>query len=381
MLKKSLVFIVLAVLLLASSLSMAQENSIPVFCGNLSEADCQLLTAAQQTSGTLESATFAIDGGLTINHIPEAPFDSLTFTLDGEGSYAADAGMMQSIVEMQSNMAEMFSNPEQIGALYENLLNGIEGDVTLTLTLPTELQSFGSPSNPVPESLSIGLRLVDGVGYVNLSPLAEQLPQADIPAGWYGFEIAKFSGLAFDRLFAEMGDELQELDFGAYSQFSNPEFLNKYMTVERAADEAGLAVFVMSFDYAGLLTGPEFRDMLEGQMQAAGEPVDEAEFDQIMGMLTQMYEGIEMTITTRVGLEDQFIHNASFSFTWDMTALMNFMTLSGTESGLSDAPVLEFNVGITYDNFNAAPAIEAPDAVEIFKAEDAMRSLGGLSDL
>ncbi|HEX2623585.1 MAG TPA: hypothetical protein VHL11_25670 [Phototrophicaceae bacterium] len=389
MLKKGLLIPVFLGLLLVSSIAgvpvLAQDGDgvAPVFCGTLTEADCQLLTDSQQASASLTSATFDVDGGLTVSHIPGMPFDSLEFKLNGSGSYAVDPEVIASLKDIQGNTAEFFSHPEQIGQLYESLLGGVAGDLTLTLILPVEIKAFSTPTNPIPDELSIGLRLVDGIGYVNLDALAEQVPEAKIPGGWYGLEVAKLSGTLFQQLFAQIGDTgtIPSFDFKNLSQFSSPDFLSKFATMERLADDNGEAVFQMTFDYAALFSGDEFRDLMKSQMSMYGDAMKEADLDQIMDMVQQMYDGLDMKITTRIGLEDHYIYGGSLALNWDMTSLMETMNnLNSSDSGGSStpqtAPVLEFEIGITYDNFNAAPEIEVPDAVDVLKAEDAIKLFG-----
>jgi hypothetical protein len=67
-------------------------------------------------------------------------------------------------------------------------------------------------------------------------------------------------------------------------------------------------------------------------------------------------------------------------FTWDLAGLMQAMGELGASSDSATsnqaAPVIKFNATVNVDNFNSAPAIEAPAGVEALTAEQLMGMLG-----
>jgi hypothetical protein len=362
-------------LLLFSGSVFAQETEIPVVCGDLSEEDCAILTQAQQNALTLESASFNLQADFTISNIPDTPFESLTFNLAGDGAYALEPGAMSGFMEFQSNPAALFENMEQLGPLYEEFFNSFAGELNLTLTLPTEVTDLLSQQlgSEFPQTLSVDLRLVEGIGYINLDQIATALPQAGLPEGWYGLELARLFGMLMEQSAAMMDPSAMEgFDMSSFSQFTNPEFIGQYATVERLEDQDGAAVFQTTFDYAGFITSPEFRELMEGQFEAQGQALDEAEIDEAFSMMETMFSDVTFVTLTYVDLATNYVSRAETSFSFDTTAMMEAAGDTTTA-----APVIDLTASIDYADFNTAAEVTAPEDVEtVLTAEQAMQLFG-----
>ncbi|MBI5671533.1 MAG: hypothetical protein HZC41_26375 [Chloroflexi bacterium] len=368
--------IVLLTVLLLTIGGSAFAQLPPGFCGGLSEADCQLFTASTEAMAKLESASMDASLDLTVSNIPDAPFDSLAFNLRAEGVYHVEPGLMEKYAAMQSDPAALFQNLSQLPKLLEDLFAGFDGQMNLVLTLPDELVALAEQSETaLPSTLAVDLMLVDGVGYINLSSLAEALPEAGIPSGWYGLEIAKLLGNVMEMSMSELEDlDMSGFDPSTFSQFYDPAFLESYLKLERLADSDGAAVFQMTMDMAALMENPAFRDLMKQQMEATGQTMSEADVDAALEMVARMYEGLDMQAIYTINLNDSTMRGMDMTFNWDMASLMDAVGESAAA-----APVITMNLSATYSDFNAAPAITAPADATVMTAEEAMQMfMGGM---
>ena len=378
--KVSLMVSIFTILLLVLGTSVSAQNLGTVeFCGELSEADCDLLTSAQEASMNLTSASMEFDMNMSVSNIPDAPFDSLAFQLVGDGSFAYDPALQETMMAIQDNPA-MFADPAESLALISEVIAGISGDLNLTLSIPPELAAMagGATEQPIPENLSISLRLVDGFGYVNLDSIAAVLPpDAGVPSGWMGVDLAAVMDLAMEQAGGFNMESLDPAVFENYmNSFMDPELLAEFMTVERVEDTdvmgQSAAVFLFNFDYGKFFNSSSFQALMEAQMAAVGESMgeemDPAEIEEVMSMMGPMVEDINLEIRYFVGLDDNFVHGINMNLDWDMAGFM--MMVEPDAEG--PAPVFAFDLTVDYSNFNDAPAITAPEDATIFPLEAMM---------
>jgi hypothetical protein len=285
------------------------------------------------------------------------------------------------MMDMQHDPAALFSSPEAFEEWFVSFLNGVSGDLNLTLTLPADVaQMMSSEDMQVPETLSVGLRLVDGVGYANLSEIAALMPDEDIPPGWVGVDLKQAWELAMQQGDFDQFSEMDPAMFQSYmGSFSDPAFMAEFMTFERIEDTevAGqqAAVFLYTFDYGALFQSEAFQNMMQAQMAAAsemsGQELDEdaqAEMQAAMSMMGPMFDDINLEVRQVIGLEDKYTHRTEVHMDWDMSAMMAMMG-SGSDDA---APNLVFDMTITSSDFNAAPEITAPDDAMIIPLESMM---------
>ncbi|NWG18085.1 MAG: hypothetical protein HXY41_15785 [Chloroflexi bacterium] len=383
--QKRVTMISLLVLLLALTAGVIHAQDVPpVFCGSLAEADCAILENAQKAVAELTGATFDLNFDLNLDNIPDAPFDTLAINLSGAGAYAIDPAIMEKLAVFEGDPMAIFEDMEQIGQLVEDALTAFDGQLNLTLTLPPEvLAEIAKEGIKLPEKLSVELRMVDGVGYVNLSALAEAIPDAGIPGGWYGLEIAKLLNNVFVMLAPQMEGMMGMLpgfDAETITQFSDPAVVGDFMNIERVADAdvngEAVAVFKTTLDYVKLFSNPALTDMMKSQMDAAGAGMSEADLEQMMEMMREMYKGLTFDVTEYVGLADGLPRQLEMRFYWDMTGMMSAM---GEVTTQVSAPAFGANFTIVYGNFNTPPAITAPEGAVVLTAEEAIQMfMGGM---
>jgi hypothetical protein len=380
-----MLFLLLLITLSFGSVA-AQGAATPAFCGNLAEADCQLIRDSQQAMTGLSSASFDLNADLNVSNIPNAPFNSLAFNLKGTGAYSVDQTQVRSLQGM--DMSALASNPQQLGQYLESALNAVNGDVTLTLTLPPELiQQMSSGSQQFPSTLSVQARLVNSNGYVNLEGLQAAAPGGNIPSGWTGFELARTLRQVFEAQAGQMMGGANPLagamNPGMMGTFTNPETMSQFISIQRLSDAAnGGAVFETTIDYGALFSSTEFGDLMRSQMKSSNPNITDAEIDQMLTMMPQMMRGLTLTATQTIDPSTKFVTSASANLDWDMTALMQAAnsasgsSSSGSSATATTAPRITFDAIITYTNHNSVPAITAPEGVMVIPAETLLSSFG-----
>ena len=160
--------------------------------------------------------------------------------------------------------------------------------------------------------------------------------------------------------------------------------LSKFIKISRTDDGSGdTATFDMSLDFASLMTTPGFQDMLKQSMQAQSPTMTDAQMGQALAMVSQTYKGMTMDIIEEIGVSDGFTHSVKLTLTFDTTGMMNSISsMNGSTSSTAaatPAPMVNFDFTISYDNFNSAPAITAPDNVSMLPYQALLSMAGAAS--
>ncbi len=366
--------LLILLMLITGPAILAQE--IPVFCGELAEADCQILKDSQTAAMGLQSASMDMDMTLSIGNIPDAPFENLNFRLTGNGAYAVDPALMESLMAYQDNPAAMFADPDGLSQWFADLLTGMSANLSLTLELPAEVTGMMStPEQTIPETLSVDVVLVDGFGYINLEDVAAVMPDAEIPPGWMGADLAGFMQTAIEQSggFGDMSAMDPSVFENYMNSFQDPAFMGEFMSVERVEDTDVMgqqaAVFLFTFDYAALFQSETFQQMMLAQMEAMSEVTGE-EMEAAMGMMGPMFEGITLEMRQVVGLDDKYTHSTEMHMDWDMSGMMAMMG----EEAEGPAPTFTFDIVVNVMDFNAAPEIVAPEDAMIIPLDSMIPS-------
>jgi hypothetical protein len=364
--RMSILILLLTLFTLAGS-TYAQSEF--VYCGDLAEADCDLLKASQQAMLGVHSGASDFDISLSMSNVPEMPFDQLEITLNGEGVYAIDPALLEQLAGMQMDPSQ-FMDPSASMAIVGDLLTGVAADFTLTLNIPPQLIAMAAGETPIPESITLPLRMVEGSVYVNLDDVAAAAPpDAGIPPGWLGINLADMMG-EFEAF--GMGMDSETVDTAAFEEYvqsiMDPAMMGQFLTVERVADEDVMgqtaAVFRSTFDYAAFFQSDMFQNLMQAQFEmaaaATGEELsadDQAEMDEIMSQMGPMMEGISLEIIQAIGLDDNYVHRMEIHMSWDMSSFIAMMEPEADASGAT----FTFDMSINSSDFNSEVSVVAPD--------------------
>jgi hypothetical protein len=334
MLRKPVFGLLMVVVLLVAPIStvLAQGGTPPLFCGDLSEADCAILAQSQaaMTGLTSSAVKVSMDLGLTGMEEPE---DSFAMSLLVDGAYEANSELMATLGQMAS--------PEDMGALMSagmdvivDLLRGVKGDAGVEIVLPAELAA----EMDIPmETLTTRLVMVDGVLYVNLETLipaeAQGEDAAEMPA-WIGVDLAGMYEMLSSSMMEEAGENMPDFQ----ELFATEEFATLYdvnawgdfMDIVRLADAevAGqsVAVFEMVMDYGAVFTSEAFQEAFAGYMdkvmELSGEEAEKMP-DNFMDVMAAMMGGMSLKTTQWIGLQDFYVHrmDMDFAFAFDKEAI------------------------------------------------------------
>lgn len=336
--------------------AFAQDTTIPVFCGDLEQADCDLLRNSQATMEALDSVAFGFSVTTTVTNVPDMT-EPVVVTLMGDGAVTG-------LTSVRDSAAMMETDP---GAHLTNMLSNFDARLALTLNLPPELMEEVDSS--IPGNMSLEAMLVDGVGYVNTDSLQPFLNNPSIE-GWYGLDLAGlFQGLLEQNpdLFANMGDmQMFSMDMESMAlaqQFSDPAFLSRFATIEVV--DIGMpdeTIFRTTINFGALMSSPEFQDLMRQQMQMQGQTMTDEEMGQAMAMSSQMLKNLTFVIDQTIGTNDFYLRAIHGTMNMDTVAMMAMMESESGSSGDSKEPAPVINVDFTlfYNSFDMVPEITAP---------------------
>jgi len=365
--RNRVVFLVVLLLSLVLVFPAAAQDST-VFCGNLAAADCELLTANAEAQKNLTSASIAISGELNIVGIPDTP--DMSVKLDGSSAYSIDPAVLDSL----SAMSQPGTTPEMsavFDALIE-LLKGLDAELTLTVNLPAELaQQMSLPVNTV----TLDAKLVDGIGYLNFDELdtatGGMLAQQGMQ-GWLGINFAEV-GEQFLQQNAAMIEQMGGAMAGstAMANASQYEFMMQYLTIARTDAGSGDAEFTTGVDLAGLMSDPQFQELMKQQMAAQGNSMTDEQFQQMMPMMTMMTQGLTMNVVQRINADSKQTTHVGVNFNFDLSSMMAMMGQAGT--GQSE---VGFTLNFDYAGHNAT-SVSAPAGAQVAPSEMILQMLSG----
>ncbi|MCX6039817.1 MAG: hypothetical protein NTV69_01600 [Caldilinea sp.] len=388
--------LVLILLLASFSTALAQEA---LFCGDLEEADCALLTTAavnlQSVSSYQASAIYSVD----LSGIPGLPDTSVAVGVDGAFSYGESAQAAMSALaglQTQEDLTNVLvESPEAIVDLY----NGWSFDMEISASLGETLAGVLSADTgyAIPAELSVPLVLQEGVLYVDVTEIAPLLDGMQDLTGWIGFEFGPVLAAAAEQgLLADFaaqadggaGDAATAGALAGVALLSNPGAFEPFMSIERGEDidldGTDAATFVTTLDIASLISSPEFVELVKSLAAsgALGEGAPSAaDIDQALAMVGMMgpvlFQGLSAESVTAVGIEEpSYVLAQSNSFNWDLAGLLQMAAMSGAlppEMGSTDAAAVDILAEVINSALNEPQEIEAPADALVVPAESMMQ--------
>jgi hypothetical protein len=329
--RKFLLVCLFCLCLVFPALAQAQNE---VFCGELSESDCQLLNDAGENFLQVEGARLDLFMRLLGENIP-GESRRMSLTVAGNVDYFLPAGGEMPVLEDLSarEQAEVLAD-----ALRDLLL-----DIDITMRVED-----GDDVVTVPLQFVI----VDSVAYFNLDTVAAMSNTRGLD-GWLGIELEAFLRLMADQdedvllnLSAETDTETIALDWSTG--------LAEITRLPAApADEA---VFETRLEVARLLDQPAFIDALREQMG-----ISVLEMRRLMNDLRLLFGDSTMIFEQVVNLDDRLVQ--SFDLSYELSPSGDVQqALFGASARRNPLEVLvEFEMG--FSAFDEPLELEAPDDV------------------
>lgn len=392
---KMLVIVLLSLALLWPTAALAQDEFTPLpppFCGELSEADCQLLTDSQELMRRVSSMQSSLTVRSGLVGIPDITDEDLLFELAMDMIMHVDPALNEAMRAAAQSVDEPLSM-EEMGDLIVKFYETLGLDMDMQMALPRVIREVieADTDMPFPENLVMRVRMLDGYVYIDTDALAESIPElgADMQSegisGWIGFDMAgqiaqqMATGAAIDgSVMQSMQGSMTVNQLMADEEIRN--LLEPYVTVERLDDEErdgkSVAVFATSVNLRRLVARPDFTQLLrqvaDALSAASGEPLDERELGMtILGiqLLSNMLaRSFTFEVLQTVGVDTPYLYDSSLFVQFDLSGLFAFLAMSGEELPFElrgAAPVFTLDVDVSYSDFDAAPAIEKPDGAQI----------------
>jgi hypothetical protein len=372
----TLVFTV--VMLLAFGIGTQAQINTTTYCGDLSEADCALLTGVD----IAPSATFSGEGTIDVT-VAGQPFN---VALGMNGSYISDSEIVANIKALNSMspdevMAQVYESPEALVTFITDFFQIVDSDMTLSLTLPAELTAG------LPTDYNVDLWLVDGVAYADLGAFSALQPGLE---GVYGIDlVALYGGLFNDPETAEVlefmfsdNDDMTN----QFTMFTDPEIMGEFTSVARLADMevngATVAVFETTLDYGAMFQSDAMRDMLTAALEAQfasmaemgmdDEELEAVDVNAITDLYAAIFDGAMLETQTMIGLDNNYVYSTSVAFNMsiDPAALEDAMVaLSGDEDAMAGAgiPPIDFamDMTITQSGFGDVADVTLPEGAQL----------------
>lgn len=383
--------LVLAVSLLAAAPAAAQDNTGNPFviCGDLSAVDCALLTDAYAKTQELSAYAFDWNFELNVRDLPDMEINPIDMTFGMKGSWSAHGPALDAIAKLRSLYSAQMSADalqtlsQDMPNLMLDLYRGVNFDAELVLQMPQAVADSISQGSDVafPTEFRMPVRMLDGMVYMDLGQVRE-LAGTEYPftSDWIGFDLAGLMEIAMHENQKGAGQDAFGAGIGTGVATAEViKALQAFVTVERL-DNAALdgqegAVFRSSYDVVKFLASDVFKEMAT-QMAKAIETQDPAAAQEIennlnmVGFVAPMvFRDLDMTNTTTVGLDDQYIHAIDMAFNWDLAGLMQLAAMSDPQmrASLPDnaQPRVDLTLNSTYSQFGEDQTLEAPADVQI----------------
>lgn len=340
----------------------------PTFCGTLADADCTILTDSAAAMRELHSAAFSFQLDLGLANLPQSQPSDMQLRLTGDGAYAVDSEALSALMVSPS---EMMQNMDKLPQILEDALKAISADANLVLYLP---QNMPNSSQRLPEKVGLSVRMVDGIGYINMDKLAELDTSGDLPKGWVGIDLVDFVKQVMASQAGGLGamSGMGSMNMDTMSLYSDPEFMKTFMTISRVDDTTvdgqNAAVFNQSIDLDALYSSEEIQQMMRDQFENMGSTsgLTDRQLNAIMDMYTNMFDGFVINVSQTIGLDDHYVHQMSASLDWafDMSSMMS--SLGAGSAGSKMEPInISFSFQGSLSQFNNAPEITAPEDAKI----------------
>ena len=323
MLRKTVILIALIVLVFPAAIAGA-DSMEDVFCGDLSQADCQILLDNAAVMDSLNSfavfMSMALEAGAT---------EPVNMFAQGYGQFELDDESLQTINDKAANATEA-----EWGELAEIFLTAAKADVWI------DMRDLSGEEEVKTE---FSLLLKDGVLVISANALSA-LTGEDM-SGMEGFGI-------------DLNDAIGELltESGAMPEADSEEMeaaAESAMSISRLPDDemsdVAVAVFKTEIDLNVL-----FSLVSAEQLVAASNDMDDP---QAARELMDSIEVGEFSVTQYIGLEDKYTYG---------TDILVDMSMTFTENGQEMTSAIKFELAALLSNFGEPVDVEISEDAFVF---------------
>lgn len=337
-------------IVLLLSISVMGASAQDIFCGELSVADCDLYTRAQNLpTDTADDATYELGIDITMFGIPGWP-EGESIKITAEGAYSGAVDLLNSVP-----MTGTVTETESVEYL-RDLVADLDATLSLRVVLPPTIGiQSGLPTN----ELLFDLILLDGFGYVDLDALQPLTNDASL-TGWGGINLIGLIDSLIGTLRSPAKQQPTTPDFPPelLDLFSDPDTFNQFIDITSGAgSQAGTTQFTVTFELGGFFSDPTVSDFLIQQLVLQGSATGFT-MEEINAMIDALFAE-PLVIRQLVDVETAETTQVGFDWVIDLTPL-------GSDLGLLPSQEARIEMSITASAGGEAFApIEAPAGASI----------------
>ncbi len=333
MVRKQFTLLVLVILLLPLSLAHAESTDNSKYCGDLSDADCEIILENIAVMDNVFSLAFLMDMALDVSGV--GVDDTLQMAGEAGGVLSMDEESSREIQALSEDM-----NAADTTALLETLLTALTGEIWLDLTGVAEDEDF---------ELELQLRMKEGVVLIGAGAMEELSGQEMGGMEWFGVNMT--SGL--EDLLSEFVT-VDELDAAQARSAELEAAEAAATTITRLRDNEingiAVAVFETTVDLEELLSTVTFADLVAA-LPGGEDP--QAGMDLIQHMTVD-----EFSTRQFIGLDDHYTYGLVVFL--DMEIAGEYFNKPGSSMSV------EFGMTIEMSDFNVPVEVEIPEDAFVF---------------
>jgi hypothetical protein len=287
MLKKLTALVTLVLLLFSVAAVQADASYGDVFCGDLSDADCQILLDNAAVMDEIQSLSFSANLAFEVG---EAGVEGY-FVMSGAGSgrLAFDPAAAVALDDPAN-----YADPAGLAALMESFFSSMAGELSFDLRGESAEEDI---------SLQLNMKMRDGLIVFDGAALEALTGESMGDVQWFGMDTTG----AFADIIEEAGMDEEGMASLAAMEAAEHDFT----TITRLPDElvggVTVAVFHSSLDLNAILSGMTMEDF------GAQAGTDQLQDVQLAYELMQSFEVAEFSYRQYIGLDDRYTYRTDVS--------------------------------------------------------------------
>lgn len=316
--------VLLVVMLLSLAVVQADSTDRAILCGDLPDADCQILLDNEVVMNSLNSFAFVMSMNVSVSGD-----DPMQLAMQGDGALSLSDAALEAANAMTGSMSDT-----DMSALLELLLTSIEGEVLFEL-------KGGSAEGPI--DVELALRMKDGIVLVGAEALEAMTGESMGGMEAFGIDLND----ALGETLAETG-MMPSADIGEMEAVEA-----EVTTVTRLPDGdvngVAVAVFETDIDINAVFSLVDAEELF-----AASDEMDDPEMAQ---EIIDAIDVREFVARQYIGLDD--------SYTYQIEMALD-MTMSSEHTDLETDAGIVLDLSIEMSDFNEPVEVEIPEDAFIF---------------